>query len=251
MEVPNIFKRLGLAEEDDVWVIVKVLYQVLPTLRWTRSVGESVKEGRFVHPKDENLWRLIEVDVETGEEPWEGLMSVYVDDILIAAGRDTAQAGMAAIEKTWATSKVEWASDGVVADAHGDGFHVSQRQFKQEFLTRWNSKQSTPYPIFKVNEADEEVAEEVNPNDTRTAQMLTGALLWVSIRTRPDLVFGLSAMSRLVTRNPVKAIEIGYALLKYLHGNPGMHFPKTIPGGEWGHRPTHVETTHEDAGGVC
>ena len=30
-----------------------------------------------------------------------------------------------------------------------------------------------------------------------------------------------SAMSRLTMRNPVKAVEIGHVLLKYLHGNPG------------------------------
>ena len=78
---------------------------------------------------------------------------------------------------------------------------------------------------------------EIDPNDVRTAQMMTGALLWLSTRTRPDLIFGVSAMSRLTTKNPKKAVEIGYVLLKYLYGNPGgMHYPQTIPGGDWGRR---------------
>jgi len=109
--------------------------------------------------------------------------------------------------------------------------------FEQELMARWNITESLPYPAFKVAESDEEPAGEVNPNDVRTAQMLTGALLWISSRTRPDLAFGVSTMSRLVTKNPAKAIEIGYILLKYVHGNPGgMHYSQTIPGGDWGHR---------------
>jgi len=125
MEVPTIFKRLGLAGEEDVWVIEKALYglvsspwdwrlhqdHVVPTLRWTRSVGEAVMEGRFVHSKHENLWPFMEININTGEEHSVGLMSVYVDDILIAAEKEIAQAAMMAVEKTWAISKVEWASD--------------------------------------------------------------------------------------------------------------------------------------------
>ena len=44
-------------------------------------------------------------------------------------------------------------------------------------------------------------------------------------------------MSRLVTKNPKKSLEIGHILLKYLRGNPGeMHFPSTLPNqwGAWG-----------------
>ena len=125
MEVPTIFKRLGLAGEEDVWVIEKALYglvsspwdwrlhqdHVVPTLRWTRSVGEAVMEGRFVHSKHKNLWPFMEININTGEEHSVGLMSVYVDDILIAAEKEIAQAAMMAVEKTWAISKVEWASD--------------------------------------------------------------------------------------------------------------------------------------------
>ena len=109
--------------------------------------------------------------------------------------------------------------------------------YEQELMTRWDIKESLQYPAFKVTEDDEHFVGEIDPNDVRTAQMMTGALLWLSTRTRPDLVFGVSAMSRLTTKNPKKAVEIGYVLLKYLYGNPGgMHYPQTIPGGDWGRR---------------
>ena len=258
MEVPSIFKRLGLAGQDDVWLIERALYgltssprdwgvhrdEVLPTLRWTRQVGKAAFKGSFIHSKDENLWRLIEVDQSSGEQRWVGLMSVYVDDILIAAEPETVKLAMNAIKNTWAISDVELASQQtirycgfeILADSRGDGFHVGQRMYEQELMTRWSIKESLPFPAFKISESDENV-EVINPEDVRNAQMLTGALLWVSTRTRPDIAFGVSAMSRLTMRNPVKAVEIGYTLLKYLRGNPGgMHFSQTIPGGDWGHR---------------
>jgi len=152
---------------------------------------------------------------------------------------------MEAIQNTWALSEVEWASDKplrycgfeISMGAAGDGFYVSQGMYEQELMTRWDIKESLQYPAFKVTEDDEQFVGEIDPNDVRTAQMMTGALLWLSTRTRPDLVFGVSAMSRLTTKNPKKAVEIGYVLLKYLYGNPGgMHYPQTIPGGDWGRR---------------
>ena len=259
MEVPTIFKHLGLADAEDVWVIEKALYglvsspqdwgihrdEVLPTLRWHRNIGGAAFEGRFVHSKDENLWRLVEVNQETGAENWAGLMSVYVDDILVAGEPKTVKLAMEAIQNKWALSEVEWAGDKplrycgfeVSMGAAGDGFYVSQSMYEQELLERWGINESLQYPAFKVTEDDEHFTGEIDPNDVRTAQMITGALLWLSTRTRPDLVFGVSAMSRLTTKNPKKAVEIGYVLLKYLHGNPGgMHYPQTIPGGEWGRR---------------
>ena len=259
MEVPTIFKHLGLADAEDVWIIEKALYglvssprdwgihrdEVLPTLRWHRKIGDVVLEGRFVHSKDENLWRLVEVNKETGTENWAGLMSVYVDDILVSGEPQTVKLAMEAIQNTWALSEVEWASDKplrycgfeISMGAAGDGFYVSQGMYEQELMTRWDIKESLQYPAFKVTEEDEQFVGEIDPNDVRTAQMMTGALLWLSTRTRPDLAFGVSAMSRLTTKNPKKAVEIGYILLKYLYGNPGgMHYPQTIPGGDWGRR---------------
>lgn len=123
--------------------------------------------------------------------------------------------------------------------------------FEQELMTRWNIKDSMPYPAFKITEADEEAEGDVNPNDIRIAQVLTGALLCVSTRTRPDLAFGVSAMSWLVMKKPAKAIEIGYVLVKYIHGNPGGVHYRTIPGGDWGHRgQLKSEETPEDVGDI-
>ena len=70
----------------------------------------------------------------------------------------------------------------MTADSGGDGFHVPLRTFEQELMTRWGIQESLSFPAFKVTEADEQPAEQIDQN-----QMLTGALLWVSTRTRPDI----------------------------------------------------------------
>ena len=105
MEVPYVFKKLGLAAAGDVWLIEKALYglvasprdwciyrdEVLPTLRWTRSTDGEDYVGRFVHSGDDNMWRLMEVNTKSGQETWAGLMSVYVDDLLVSAKPETIQ----------------------------------------------------------------------------------------------------------------------------------------------------------------
>eukprot|EP00435_Cladocopium_sp_Y103_P006432 s2514_g2.t1 len=44
-------------------------------------------------------------------------------------------------------------------------------------------------------------------------------------------------MSRLMTKNPVKALEVGHALLSYLKDNPGdLHYGKDFANDGWGER---------------
>ena len=54
----------------------------IPALTWTRNGSCGLMNGRFDRTKDDNVWRLEEMD-ESGHVHWSGLMSVYVDDILI------------------------------------------------------------------------------------------------------------------------------------------------------------------------
>ena len=99
--------------------------------------------------------------------------------------------------------------------------------FEQEPLSRWNITETLTYPAFKVTDEDDVVdPAEIKPDEVKSAQALTGALLWLSTRTRPDLVHGVSVMFRLVTKHPKKS----------LRGNPGgMHLPRGVPN-QWGAR---------------
>ena len=89
-------------------------------------------------------------------------------------------------------------------------------------------------PQLKVSEFDDIPEAEVLPSQVKEAQAIAGSLLWLSTRTRPDLTFGVAAVCRLTTKNPLRAIEIGQLLLKYVKGSPGyLHYPAGVPN-KWG-----------------
>ena len=256
MEVPHVYKMLGLAGPDEVWLIMLAMYglqasprdwclhrdAVLPTLKWTRQGQNGLLTGSFEKTKDENVWRLEELD-ESGYIHWNGLMSVYVDDILVTGEEFAVHGALQALSGVWTTSSVEWAGVDkplkycgfeISEDAKGDGFHVNQHMYEQEMLQRWNVDEGVEYPHYKVAE-DQEVEESPDPNDVRTAQAMAGSLLWLSSRTRPDLAHGVATMSRLMTKAPVKAIQIGTTLMKYVKGNPGvgLRYTTNVPD-DWG-----------------
>ena len=149
------------------------------------------------------------------------------------------------VEKATPTSPVHFCGFEISADEHGDGFHLSQQKYEQEILTRWNVKEASTFPNFKVSETDMEPPDSVDKVQIREAQALAGSLLWLSTRSRPDLAYGVAALSRLVTRNPAKAIEIGQSLLAYVKGTPGdLHYPQKIKK-KWGSRDQLKIQRHE------
>ena len=113
-------------------------------------------------------------------------------------------------------------------------------RYEKELLDRWNVGSGSEFPMFKLSEADFEAVESVDSVDAgvlREAQALAGGLLWLSTKSRPDLSYGVSTMSRLMTRNPQKALDVGQALLRYLKSNPGdLHYTRDIPKDGWGER---------------
>ena len=101
-------------------------------------------------------------------------------------------------------------------------------------LARWDVKDAVFIPQFKISEFDDVPEAEILPSQVKEAQAIAGSLLWLSTRTRPDLTFGVAAVCRLTTKNPVRAIEIGQLLLKYIKGSPGyLHYPAGVPN-KWG-----------------
>ena len=68
----------------------------------------------------------------------------------------------------------------------------------------------------EVNEEGEEGTKDWA--SVRAAQQLTGGLLWLSGRTRPDIAFAVSRMSSQSTTNPQWSLRVGKLILRYLLG---------------------------------
>lgn len=77
MTILTVFRALGLAKENGVWVVEMALYglttsppdwgvhrdSTLPQLQWHRLNDEGVElTGYFEKNADDNLWKLLEVD---------------------------------------------------------------------------------------------------------------------------------------------------------------------------------------------
>ena len=109
---------------------------------------------------------------------------------------------------------------GVEILVEGLGFVLSQQAYAEELL-RINAVKPTalgriPCPRdlawFDVLLTDEPPTDE----DVRTAQRLTGEILWLSQRTRPDLAYTACLLASLSTKAPQRAIRIAEKALAYL-----------------------------------
>ena len=243
MEIPMVFRKLGLAENHHIWLIDKALYgltssprdwslyrdETVPQFSWQRDRDGRQVKGSFKRTPDENVWRIEEVDCESHQKLWTGLLSVYVDDLLFVAEEGAIDAAVAAIEKTWAISTVEKTGEnssvtccGFEIEAVVDGgFKISQNKYEMEMIQRWNITKTAEYPNFRTTEEEETSTEPIDPQQIKQAQAMAGALLWLSTRTRPDLSVGVATVCRMATRNPARAIEVGTVLMEYVKGNPG------------------------------
>ena len=201
--------------------------------------GREVK-GSFKETADENVWRLIEVDVESGESHWSGIMTVYVDDLLVSAEDDAAQAALASIAKIWATSDIEKVQEEgkplkycgfeIEVGPKGDGFLISQRMYEKEMVQKWGIEKEIDAPHFKPSGEDENPGEPVQATDIKVAQGMAGALLWLTTRTRPDL-----AMS-------VSTVQIGYKKSKTVDRDRNSG-DAVCQGAPW-RSPLHQECAH-------
>lgn len=85
----------GLTSSPRDWCLYRD--DTLPAIARRRDRDGHNVEGRFVRTPDDNIWRLEEIDSETGQKFWSGLMSVYFGDLLITAEDGAAAAATQAI----------------------------------------------------------------------------------------------------------------------------------------------------------
>ncbi|CAL1144503.1 unnamed protein product [Cladocopium goreaui] len=243
MTIPSIYVKLGVATSQDVWLVDAAMYglvssprdwadhrdQVIPTMTWLREEAGRRWKGSFQRAADQHLWHLSERCQETGEEKDRGIMTVYVDDVLLAADEKTAQCALQAIAAVWECAPAERATlQSSVSfcgfeiqqneDLHGGGFRLHQHSYEEELAKKWNVTEVRRQLDFKLPTPEEE-AEVQRSEDAelvKKAQACTGALLWLATRTRPEISVGVAAMSRLCTKMPELTISIGNKIIAYL-----------------------------------
>ena len=61
----------------------------------------------------------------------------------------------------------------------------------------------------------EEIEDDATAQEVKAAQGLTGELLWLAIRSRPDLSYAVSVMGRQSTKRPRLTVMLGKHVLGF------------------------------------
>ena len=153
-------------------------------------------------------------------------MGVYVDDLLLVAPDNILDEVLQAAKEKFTLATPEWVTKehtvtfcGYEISNTDDGYALGQGKYIRDLLDKHNISQTAAVPCPKIEEGEEEPAENLSGPTLRAAQQLCGELMWLTTRTRPDIAFTVGVMSRLLHKRPAYVNGIGKQCLKYLHAN--------------------------------
>ena len=229
---PKILTKLGLTEPDEKWIVVKALYGLAQAPRaWAVHRDRLLRDIAWVHDgityslrqcqSDENLWRIVAIR-PGGQLSLEGLVGVYVDDIMVTARPGVETRMVQELRQLWTTSEPEEATLGKsirfcgfnVHALEGGGYLLNQSDYVGDFLSRFAYVQGeADTPCLKEEEPLEETP---NPKRLKETQTLAGALQWVTTRTRPDIAFPVNKVAQLMSRFPEYSKRYAENILRYL-----------------------------------
>ena len=241
---PQVLRDLKLMEYGDQerWVVKGALYSLaespkdwacfkdarMRTMRWSDEEGHSWMEST----PEAHVWKVKksvnhqDVDKKESAEKEEGevvaIIGVYVDDLIISAKEEEMQRILQEFAKNFNMAEPEMVNGertvsfcGYELKEVNSGFEVGQTKYATEMVKRRNVEGIENIPCPKLEEG---VDEEVDMMDLREAQQLTGELSWLASRSRPDLMYTVGAMSRLLHRRPKYVCKLGWWAMRYIAG---------------------------------
>ena len=235
VKTPWLWRKHGICQEE-FWLVKGALYGLCISPRsWcesrdatmsgasTRLKGFEVSLQRF--RADPNLWWIVGCD-STAKETYLGIVAWYIDDALILARQDVAKSLTEFVAGLWNTTPPEYLLPGQVLvyngfeiEQEGSCIRLHQRSFLTELLSRYPGKSQADVPALPITPTE---TEDPDIHLTRKCQALCGELLWLSIRTRPELCYAVSLMAQRMAKWPREAWERGLQMLKYLRRHPGV-----------------------------
>ena len=223
---PRILVDAQLAKPDEHWVITSAMYGLVTSPKdWsvyrdaelqkmegvvTVQMEDGVLEERkfgFRPLKDANLWAIQETSSASSSSTREwgtvlGYMIVYVDDVLMVATKEVTDSASSMVQRVWRTSNPEYSIPGgapmrflgIEIQRLTDGtYYLHQGSYVREVLERHAGGGGVAAFIRVPEEKEEEV---LSLTRVRQAQKITGELLWLSGKTRPDIAWAVMKMSQ-------------------------------------------------------
>ena len=228
---PRILSRAGLCDPQELWEFTHAVYGLRESPKWWGEFRDSQLSQIDVVFEDKHLrleqckvegswWRLLDGTVLMG------ILVVYVDDLLICSTDPVIRAVAEAIQRRWKTSLLGMASEGTVRflgmeiSSIKGGFALNQEPYIRE-LVRIHEVKPTQLDVIPVSRDQayfEAGVEEAvfTEKELKDAQQLSGEILWLSQRTRPDLAYPASLVASLSTRAPRRSAAIATKCLGFL-----------------------------------
>ena len=237
---PSLLVEMKILEPNHRWRVLKALYGLRQApLAWARFRDKSLRALTFQCGgvwyalrqgiSDDSLWFIVKSEVAEGDAGrWHGILIIYVDDLLGFASSLILKSLFDEIQNLWQLSDPEWIGTeaatkfcGLEIQAlEGGGYRVSQRSYLQELFTRYEIQSSAAVPLSQWCDPEEE--HDAKLETIREAQALTGALLWASSKSRPDIAFAVSKLGQFAVKAPSVVIQKGYQVLRYLYGTADL-----------------------------
>ncbi|CAL1130775.1 unnamed protein product [Cladocopium goreaui] len=217
---PALLIKLGYISPEDWWVAVKAVYGLRQSPKaWGdhRALVQSTT--------DPNVWKIVKRSGGLDEE-MEGLCVVYVDDLMVLSQEHIVKECLERISREWEISTPEWLNEvkpvkflGMEVLMGTKSAFITQESYVQDLLRRNGEEEGhkSGIPISKDQVLRlEEEDHTKSPEDVKAAQRATGELMWLVTRSRPDLMFALSKMSRATLKNPKEVLMVAKQVWKYL-----------------------------------
>lgn len=233
----------GLVTSPKDWSVYRdaELQKMIGVLTSKEEEGETEVKFSFRPLKDANLWAIQEVREASSSSSREwgsalGLMIVYVDDVLMVGPKEVTDAASGTIERAWKTSNPEYASLGgapmrflgiEIQRLENGTYYLHQGSYVRAVLERHVGGGTATF--IRTPEEKEEDAPSLAK--VRAAQKITGELLWLSGKTRPDLAWAVMKMSQWAVKKPTWTLAMGEAVLAYVRSTMdlGLHYPTEVP----------------------
>ena len=177
---------------------------------------------------DSQVWSLRLPHVGKDGEPGPALawVAVYVDDLFVMGPRAPTLAIVNKVKNTWETGSVQEIPDvsqgtatffGIEFAWKGDQLLLGQQGYIRDLQTRYPHirMQSVPLPPGNID-IPELSPEERDPSALKACQGMLGEVLWIAMRTRPDVMFGVSKLASSMSRNPTGTVPYVEHLLGYV-----------------------------------
>ena len=246
---PKVLYAAGIIPRGFKWRVHGALYGLQTSPRaWSRKRDRTCRTltwftgecSRHLQQcvSDPNIWL-----VKSSQDEILALVCWYVDDLLVLGPWEERISFLEKIKATWECSAFSHTEEGTVEycgleiSESAEGLLIGQQKYISELLKRHDVQGSAKSPCASwAPEYDDAESREdsVDPEAVKAAQSLTGELLWLSVRARPELSFPVSRMAQLTTKRPKDVLGIGQGVLRFLKAFPAQCIVYGPPPGDCG-----------------